>query len=208
MSEPKLLDSNGLSHFWTRLKESYWLGDTETFETLPQDLRVGTIVHITDDEEESGFDTGYIVNIAQENNGYLVTRSDGTTLSISPMDVTDFNTLFSEQLNNSDYVSSIHYAVNNGTVTVYFDIETTSDSQILPITNKLPISYSPYSTVTQLVPSAEFNLQNISIENDGQISITSFNKEFNIHTAVTYVAYNTTDGEQDTDQDEETEPEP
>ena len=77
---------------------------------------------------------------------------------------------------------------SNNIITIYFDIEGTYNETIFPISELIPENCKPYADLTNLIAQSENSFNNILIsKTDGQILITSLNKIFNVHCAITYV---------------------
>lgn len=181
----KFLDKNGLSHFWTRLKEGYWIGTTEEFNNLDVQLREGTIVHITDDDGEANY---YIVSVSQDQEGNLVfLMSDGTEITIGNAGSYHSGTLFEGTIGSSSYNSSVKYVRNGATVTIYFDLEASLEYDSFYFDNLLPEEFRPNNKVTSLIAESMSNFNNIIVESNGRVGCTSNTNNYNIKTAVTYV---------------------
>ncbi len=183
--KPVLLDSNGLSHFWSRMKELYWIGTTEEFASLETTLREGTIVHLTDDDGEVNY---YVVSVSQDEDGNLVfLMSDGTEITIGNTGSYHSGTLFEGTIGTSQYTSTVKYVRDGAVVTIYFDLEGDYTYDNFYFDNLLPEDFRPSSRVTSLVVESMNNFNNIIIDTNGRVGCTSNTSNYNIKTAVTYV---------------------
>ena len=201
MSETKLLDSNGLAHFWQRISELYWKGTQAEFDALQDELRAGTIVHITDDYEDV---TTYITNVTVNIDGSLTfTLSDGTTITQSGSGTQVSGIIYEGTINdetlgtNNTYTSTITYAKQGAVVTLYIDIEANLPNQTnFTFNNTVPATIRPYKQINSLVAESANNFNNISINEDGEISCSSITGVYRIKTAITYVLVNSSEHEE------------
>lgn len=168
----KLLDYQGLSHFW------------ENIDDIKQDK-------LTIDTELDATSHNPVENMA------IKFEIDQLTARINDGD--DVNTYLYELFkglvpygdgqgtNPNEYISTCYCLVHGLVATIYFDIIGNRGAQQFALTNKIPEGCTPFKGITYLVAQSQSEFNNISIGTDGQIIITSNNGNFDTHCAITYL---------------------
>ena len=175
----KLLDYQGLSHFWDNIddiKQDKLTIDTELdatshnpVENMAIKLGIDTLKRDMEDQTDSSN-----IFLYELYSGVLPYAGSGTDPE-------------------NDYICKCYCVRNNATVTLYFNIEGTYGAQTLPITNLtnakvVPADCRPFVDITNLVAQSQSGFNNISVsKTDGQILITSNDGVFNTHCAITYL---------------------
>lgn len=85
------------------------------------------------------------------------------------------------------YQSSCHCLKYGPVVTIYFDIEMNYGNTSYCLIQKLPNDCRPFKKITKVITSDVDSFNNIYIDTDGQIILTSNNGIYNVHGEITYL---------------------
>lgn len=167
----KLLDYQGLSHFWDNvddIKQDKLTIDTELDATSHNPVE-NMAIKFEIDQLLKRIDDG------DDENTFLYELYKG----IIPY------TGSGEYVNT--YTSTCYCLVHGLVATIYFDIIGNYGAQQFAIDTKIPADYTPFKGLVHLVAQSQSEFNNISIGTDGQIIITSNNGNFDTHCAITYL---------------------
>lgn len=168
----KFLDYYGLSYFWNKIdniKQDKLTIDTELDATSHNPVENMAIKLAIDKMLED------ITNDISNPGAYRCILHSGIIHS----DIIEQDT--------NTYNSSIVCFKRNDIITIYFDVETNYGKNELKISNYIPEKWRPYKLIQVLVPGDINIVNSIFINEDGQVTMTSVNGVYNIHTAVTYL---------------------
>ena len=167
----KLLDYQGLSHFWDNvddIKQDKLTIDTELDATSHNPVE-NMAIKFEIDQLLKRIDDG------DDENTFLYELYKG----VIPY------TGSGEYVNT--YTSTCYCLVHGLVATIYFDIIGNYGAQQFTINTKIPTGCTPFKGLTHLVAQSQSEFNNISIGTDGQILITSNNGNFDTHCAITYL---------------------